>query len=118
MQPEDALRQTLEAAGFKVANNGLASRENLCRWYAWRPSAIQARPCECNNKPRMQIEVYPHVFSVDAKTYRSAEVKLVGEAGGVWFDLKAYSISMENLPSKLDAIEAQLVAAWNALAPA
>ena len=115
----DELRAWLEAQGFSSAVNNLG-RDNECNWYAYRRSAINARECECNDGKPMQVLVTPHRVSHPSApngAWQSAEVDVTGEAGGVWFKLKAYSLPHDELVTRLPDIEARLIAAWNALRP-
>lgn len=115
---EDELRNFLMAHGFRCAEYSLRSRENGCNWYAYRRSELEARRCECNDdKPEMQIIVKPSVLTLNGKQHRSAEVELCGESGGLWWNFMAYSMTPDEVPSKLDDVEAGLIAAWNALRP-
>jgi hypothetical protein len=47
----------------------------------------------------------------------SVELRITAEAGGVWWDLKAYSLKPEELKERLPEIERMLVSAWNGLLP-
>ena len=111
----DELKPFLEQSGFKIGANPIPGRDNLCTWYAYRRSEIEARPCECNEKKRMQIVVTPHHYMMPNHEYISAEVEVCGESDGVWFKLKAYSIRPDELTENLPSIERSLIAAWNAL---
>lgn len=110
------LRVWLVSQGFKASDNHLASRENECRWYAWRRSSIPARRCECNDdREGVQIVVTPHLFTMRDRQYVSVDVDVTGQFGGPWFKLQAYSLGVDELPEKLPGIEDALVRAWNAL---
>lgn len=111
----DELKPFLEADGFKIGANPIPGRDNLCTWYAYRRSEIEARPCECNDKKRMQIVVNPHHYILPGHEHQGVEVDVCGEAGGIWFKLQAYSIRPDELPENLHSIERSLIAAWNAL---
>lgn len=121
MKGQDDLREWLLSQGFSVGQNSLKGQHNLCDWYAWRRSALEARRCECNDEKKgVQIVIYPYTHDFDKmpKDARdSVELRVTGKAGGLWFDMKAYSIKPEELSEKLPEIERMLVAAWNALAP-
>jgi len=108
------LREWLTGQGFRATSDSLGSRDNACDWYAYRRSTIPARPCECNDKPNMQLVVRPYI-NIDRPEWSSVEVDVTGEAGGVWFKLQAYSLTVDDLRAKLPAIEAALMAAWNAI---
>ena len=110
----DDLREWLIGNGFKTAINSLGPRDNVCDWYAYRRSAIPARACECNAGKAMQIVVKPYSHG-DRPEWKSCEVDVTGEAGGVWYKLCSYSIKPDDLRERLPAIEAALIAAWNAL---
>lgn len=115
----DDLREWLTAQGFSVARDSLG-RDNECNWYAYRRSALPARECECNDGKPIQLLVKPHKFthhSAPLGAWESVEVDVTGEAGGLWFKLRAYSLKHDELRARLSDIEASLVAAWNALRP-
>ena len=114
MKGLDDFREWLTNHGFRAAPDSLGSRDNACDWYAYRRSTIPARPCECNDKPNMQLVVKPYIHR-DTPGWTSAEVDVTGETGGVWFKLQAYSLKPDELREKLPAIESALIAAWNAL---
>lgn len=98
--------------------DSIGPRENECNWYAYRRSALPARECECNEGKAMQIVVRPFKYARPTTTaWESAEVDVSGEAGGVWFKLKAYSLTLQELRERLPEIEAQLIGAWNSLRP-
>ena len=111
----DDLREWLITQNFKVATNYSQGRANLCNWYAYRRTVLQARECECNDDKPVQIVVRPYQF--DQTSLGSAEIDVVGEVGGVWFQLKAYSLRHDELCKRLGEIEGMLIAAWNALTP-
>ena len=115
----DALREWLITQGFKVTHDYL-SRDNECNWYAYRRSALPARECETNDGKPMQIVVRPFKYrhpSTMHHEWQSAEVDVTGEAGGAWYKLSAYSLTHEELRTRLAEIESSLIAAWNALRP-
>ena len=110
----DNLREWLAGDGFKFADAAY-SGHNECRWYAYRYTALPARPCECNDDKPAQIVARPHFATFGTNRMESVEVNVCGEAGGLWFDLKAYSIKADDLPKNLPTVEAALIRAWNAL---
>lgn len=116
----DALRAWLIAQGFRVALDSLSRDGNQCNWYAYRPSTIPARECECNDGKSMKIVVHPWRIErpdVPVGALESAEVSVTGEAGGAWYRLQCYSLSHADLMARLPEVEAALIAAWNALRP-
>lgn len=102
----------LQANGFKVHTNHLAPPENDCKWLAWR-SLSDARDCECNDKPPSLI-VTPHLFTMRDRQYASVEVSITGQQSD-WFNLKAYSIGLDEVRKALPRLESALTRAWNAL---
>jgi hypothetical protein len=115
MRGSDDLRDWLTSAGFRCAPDSLASTTNDCNWYAYRPSLLSARPCECNDGKRLQIVVRPHAFTSNGTTHESASVDITGEAGGLWFTQSAYSLSHATIKCRLSEIETMLISAWNSL---
>lgn len=112
----EKLREWLAGDGFQFQPNPFGFEHNECNWLAYRYSSIPARPCACNEDKPAQIVVRPCFATIGSSRMESVEVDVCGEAGGLWFDLKAYSIKAAELPGKLPAIEAALIRAWNALA--
>ncbi len=86
---------------------------NEADWNACRrlPSA---RECETNGS-KVLLLVKPYAYS--GINYASCEVVIIGEASGLWFELKVYVVKPDELMRRLPEIEAKLVAAWNALVP-
>jgi hypothetical protein len=111
---QDAWRVWLTEQGFTVGINSLPVPINECNWYAWRKIKYPARPCHCNEKPP-SFCITPFLWTINQQPYVSAEACLTGEQSGIWYQLKAYSISEEELKTRLDEIEDKLIAAWNAL---
>lgn len=115
----DELREWLIGQGFKCAIDSLG-RDKECNWYAYRRSELQARECECNDGKPMQLVVRPYKFSHPSApdgAWESAEVDVTGEAGGLWYQLKAYSLKHDELRTRFGDIERSLIAAWNGLLP-
>jgi hypothetical protein len=109
----DDLREWLTANDFNTGPNNLAGQDNGCKWYAWRRLPADSRDCECNDKPPSLI-VTPQLYVIRDRQYMSAEVAVTGQLGE-WFQLKAHSVNVGELPAALPGIEAALVRAWNAL---
>ena len=110
------LKTWLEADGFRIAPDRHTWYQRDDGWYAYRRSSIPARECETNDGKPAQIIVYPYP-SFNAAGSDDVEVELCGEAGGIWWKLRGIGIAVDDLPAKLPAVEAGLVAAWNALLP-
>lgn len=110
----DDLREWLVSQGFKLQRDTL-DRGSECNWLAYRKSAIDADECETNDGKRMQIVVRPHKMEIRGEVLESADVDVTGEAGGIWYSMKAYNLQHVTLRERLPQIEASLIAAWNAL---
>lgn len=114
----EELRKWLMEQGFRCEESPLRYQDNGCNWYAYRRSELSARRCECNDdKPGMQIVVTPSEVELNGKPYRSCEIELCGEVGGVWWKMTACSLKPEEVPGKMSEVERALIAAWNALHP-
>ena len=110
----DQLREALAGAGFRMQQYRMPDRP----WIAYRRFP-GARPCESNDdKPGVQIVIEPTEIQVNGSTWVGVSVDLTGEVGGRWFKLSCYSLRAEELLGQLPDVEASLVAAWTALAPA
>lgn len=107
-------RQWLLSAGFKVCHTEPRPYSN-CNWYAYKRTEMDAPECECNEGKGTQIVVNPYETDITGTTHQRAEIDVTGEAGGVWYRLKAYSLNASRLPESLPTIERSLVAAWSAL---
>ena len=119
LQGMDTFRQWLLDHGFRAWPDSF-KRHNECNWYACKASTFSARECECNDGKTMQIVVHPHRFSdlqAPSGGWEGVEVDVVGEAGGVWFRLSAYSLTPDEFCARHLEIERQLIAAWNAILP-
>lgn len=112
------LKDWLAEQGFQHYLNHLGSRDNRANWYSCRKTNIECRECETNDGKRMQIVVNPHSYIIHGDIHESVEINVTGEAGGVWYQLNAYSLSVDEVHTRLDEIERNLIAAWNALAGA
>jgi hypothetical protein len=55
-------------------------------------------------------------FGKAGDCWQSAEFSVTGEAGGRWYEFKAYGISIEEAIDDHDKIAESLIGAWNGLA--
>ena len=111
------LKEALQSAGWRIAENPVRDAINEADWYAWRPGRTSARECCCNDKPP-SVTVNPFQFDIRGHVSASAEIRLTGEIpNGRWVDFKVYSIPMDevmcSLPGALNELEAAWVAAWD-----
>jgi hypothetical protein len=104
------LKEFLEEVGFRFHNSPLYI-DNQCDWIAYKRT-VSKRECTSNEKP-VQI-VVAYFSSTDAK-YEGVEIDLTAEFNGIWWQLKAYSLSPSEAIEKLSEIESSLVKAWEAL---
>ena len=111
----DELRNWLENQGFRIYENNLVERGNQCNWYACRKTQLNARRCEKNDDRVTHITIKPFKYESLTRYFKSLEIEIVGEANGIWFNLKAYSVPEEDIYTRLDVIEQMLVSAWNGL---
>lgn len=109
----DDTRQWLLSSGF-VRHTDPRPYSN-CNWYAYKRTELDAPECECNEGKGTQIVVNPYETYITGTMHQSVEIDVTGEAGGVWYQLKAYSLNASRLPESLPTIERSLVAAWSAL---
>ena len=108
------LEAWLKDHAFEVCPNPLKGVENKIGWIACRRvDRENVRPCETND--RVQVVVEPNWVQMGEHEYVRCSVSLTGEAHGVWWRLEGYSFSPEELPTKVDWLENNLVAAWNVL---
>ncbi len=112
----DDLREWLIKQGFKCYFEYF-KREHDCNWYACRKTEYSARECETNEGKAMQIVIHPFSYSDGTQRWESAEIEVIGEVKGLWFNLSAYSVPIDELKARLQEIEVRLLDAWNALAP-
>lgn len=111
----DTLREWLVAMNFRVDSDANHEQYNQCNWYAYRPTALVSRECECNDGKPVVLFINPYRVKYTNTTHESVEVYIVGQADGRWYHLQCYSISPSELMQDLSKIETSLVAAWNAL---
>jgi hypothetical protein len=112
----DGLRKWLIKQGF-TCYLGYLNRENDCNWSAYRKTEYPARECETNEGKAMQIVIHPFSYSEGTQRWEIAEIEVIGEVKGLWFNLRAYSVPIDELKARLQEIEIRLLDAWNALAP-
>jgi hypothetical protein len=112
----DDLREWLISQGFKCFYSDL-ERERDVNWYACRKTQYTARACECNEGKAMQLVIRPFSYRDSNQRWESAQIEVIGEVTGLWFNLNAYSVPIDELKARLQEIEIRLLDAWNALAP-
>lgn len=105
------LRAALEADGWRF---GKALRATGVDWYAWR-SLDGAVNCACNDKPPPLV-LQPYVLDHSGIHHRSVEFEVIGEGGGQWLKLQAYSVPMDAAMAAIPRCTELLRAAWNAAA--
>ena len=108
------LKDFLTKEGFTFAKNGLKDQSNQCDWYAYRKTKLLVRNCTCNTDKGMTLVVYPYKFDFDGVRSESVQLELIGEYIN-WYRLTCYSLTPDVVHSSINAIEARLVNAWNAL---
>lgn len=113
----DQLRKWLERRGFNTSIDGLRQPDNLCNWYAYKRAEVPSRECECNEGKPIQIVVRPHAYRCHDRLSETCQIEVIGEAGGLWFQQKAYGLKEKEVRKRYDEIERMLVSAWNALLP-
>jgi len=113
----DELRDWLQDQGFKIYYNHLSEKMNQCNWYACRKTQLNARRCETNDNKANHITIRPYKNTYNNLSYGSSEIEIVGEANGIWFNLKAYSVPEKDIYNRFNEIEQMLVSAWNGLIP-
>ena len=102
----------LKIQGFKLYLDENRFRgEQGCNWYACRRTLLPARECETNEGKGIQIVVIPYSHC----SWESIEIEVCGEAKGIWWNFKAYSLTIKEFQNRLPEIETSLIAAWNAL---
>lgn len=115
MKTQDNIKEWLRDIGFREYPNAVASCENECKWIACKRYESKY-VCESNDdKPGIQVTVTPHKLRMGGNEYKSIEIGITGEANGIWCTLQAYSLSWEELPTKLDQVTDALVKAWEAI---
>lgn len=92
-------------------------QKNVCNWYAYKQVAPNCRRCETNDRAGIQLLVTPFIFSGEHKIQPNVVLEITGETDGVWYNLKAYSMTFEELPNIIDDVAERLVRAWEALKP-
>lgn len=112
----DDLRAWLQAQGFACAPNPVPDRDNLVNWYAFRRHAVTARrPGAVTNQAEQTIHVRPHKLQLGDRVLEIADVVVVAQIEDVSYELKAYSLGIDQTKQSLNGVSASLLAAWSAL---
>lgn len=111
----DELREWLIKRGYKTAPYSLADEFNACKWYAYKRVSPGARECECNKRSPI-VCVFPNGMKMPHGGYHeSVMVDVTGKYSDLWWKLQSYSMTVEQCRERLGDIEANLMAAWDAL---
>ena len=105
----DQLRETLKRLGFTIGMEPLQASHNHCNWIAYRRTERPSN--EGNTGKPVQLVVNPYKYGV----WENSEVSITGEVNGRSFKLLCDNVDPDQLIEQLPTIEAELVAAWNAL---
>ena len=109
------LRDSMEEAGWRIAKTPIREAMNQCDWYAWHPKRPADWPdCDTNNKPP-SLSVLPSFCEINGRTHGGAEFRLCGEKHGEWFDLKLYSVALDEVVKTIPLATQALGAAWKAI---
>ena len=111
----ESLQEWLVADGYRLTRNVFNKDLNQCDWYAYRRVHYPAVFCECNDERDLQVVVNPFCFHSHGIDHESVEMEVTGEAGGQWYQLKAYGIRQDDFEEKMRQAELSLVRAWNNL---
>lgn len=111
------LREALVEAGWRFAKQVQSPGSlNQCDWYAWLPERPSDWPdCECNDKPP-SFCIEPSVYNLTGRLHASSEFQLRGEMHGQWYDLRMYSVPLDETMQAIPTALAHLGAAWRAIA--
>lgn len=109
------LKDWLTSKGFKFQENPIPTPGNHIGWVAYRPVPHEVRACETNDTKRLQLVIHPYQYPINGDLYSSVELQVTGEYNKVWYQLRAYSLSPDEVTEQLDTIELSLVKAWNNL---
>lgn len=104
----DDLRAWLQAQGFACAPNPVPDRDNLVNWYAFRRHAV-------TDQAEQTIHVRPHKLQLGDRVLEIADVVVVAQIEDVSYELKAYTLGIDQIKQSLDTVSASLLAAWSAL---
>jgi hypothetical protein len=112
----EQLRDDIKAAGWRIAKKSVYDSIDRCGWYAWLAKRPSGWPdCECNEKPP-SLTMTPTVFDMHGSAHGSATFALCGQMGGQWYDLKLYSVALDEAMQTIDQATRSLGAAWQAIA--
>jgi hypothetical protein len=108
----DDLRAWLQAQGFACAPNPVPDRDNLVNWYAFRRQAVTGPQAEHTEQT---VHVRPHKLQLGDRVLEIADVVVVFQLEDLSYELKAYSLSFDQLKQRLPEVSTNLLAAWGAL---
>jgi hypothetical protein len=111
----DDLRAWLQAQGFACAPNPVPDLDNLVNWYAFRRQAVTGPQAEQAEQAEQTVHVRPHRLQLGDRVLEIADVVVVFQLEDLSYELKAYSLSFDQLKQRLPAVSANLLAAWGAV---
>lgn len=107
MKQLQELKNQLLKLGWQIE----AGQHSGMAFYAW--NKLEDVPdCQSNDKPPCVCVEYYMTTGSDHEDWRSCEVKLVGDLGGQWVSLRAYSIRPDEILEKLPRIVMTLERCW------
>lgn len=116
MTTPSQLKIALQALGWQVQKNPMASPGNLCTWDAFPPRAFRDTPsfCTCNNIPP-GFMLQPYSFEMNGKVHSSVTFSLFGQIPNErWVDFKVYSVDMKDALQEIGPARDLLFASWEA----
>jgi hypothetical protein len=111
----EQLRDDIKAAGWRIAKRPMHYSIG-CDWYAWLSKRPSDWPdCESNAK-QPSMTMTPSVHEIHGNKHCCVTFALCGQMGGQWYDLKLYSVALDEAMQTIDQATRSLGAAWQAIA--
>jgi hypothetical protein len=110
----EKLREELTTLGWKVYDGGKSYPASPVHgpgtpgWYACISPRV-GPDCECNDKPP-QIVLEPYIPNVSGEV--TVELSLCAQMRGVWWNVKCYSLTGEELLSRFNELSVDLLMFW------
>jgi hypothetical protein len=104
--------ELIKSKGYKEFKSGLYA-DRLCFQRRVESEVV----CECNDRLHINIFCHPkdNILHLVPNANDSYEMQIVAENKSVWYDLKAYGLSEDDISENIETLENNLIKMFNSL---